>query len=40
MTHRIREAMKQEPLKSKLGSSGGFVEIDETEELKKMREKK
>lgn len=28
--HRVREAMKQEPLKSKLGSGGGIVEIDET----------
>ncbi len=28
--HRIREAMKQEPLLGKLGSGGGIVEADET----------
>ena len=28
--HRIREAMKQEPLLGKLGSCGGTVEVDET----------
>lgn len=30
MCHRVREAMKKEPLASKLGKDGGIVEIDET----------
>ncbi len=30
MTHRIREAMKDPVFKSKLGSNGGTVEVDET----------
>ncbi|MGD9535851.1 MAG: IS1595 family transposase [Alphaproteobacteria bacterium] len=30
MCHRVREAMKAEPMRSLLGSGGGVVEIDET----------
>lgn len=30
MCHRVREAMKQEPMRSMLGAGGGIVEIDET----------
>ena len=30
LCHRVREAMKEEPLRSKLGSGGGVVEVDET----------
>ena len=30
LCHRVREAMKKEPLLSKLGSGGGTVEVDET----------
>jgi len=30
LCHRVREAMKKEPLLSKLGSGGGVVEVDET----------
>jgi len=30
MCHRVREAMKEEPIASMLGSGGGIVEIDET----------
>lgn len=30
LCHRIREAMKKEPLFSKLGGDGGIVEVDET----------
>ncbi len=30
MCHRVREAMKEEPLRGMLGSGGGIVEVDET----------
>jgi transposase-like protein len=30
LCHRVREAMKQDPLRGMLGSDGGIVEIDET----------
>src|SRR3982075_1568405 len=30
MCHRVREAMKAEPLRSMLGAGGGTVEVDET----------
>lgn len=30
MCHRVREAMREEPLASKLGAGGGIVELDET----------